>query len=116
MLTEQHHYLFLCNGNIKIGTSAPTLEIAKARLAGRYDPIEYLGENPRLEVYGFVPRVKDWLSKLIERPTKTVTPSSKKRSAPTTPKLTRTQELMAEKGIDEATASLLAQMEKSNKA
>jgi hypothetical protein len=99
-----------------VGVSAPTPELAAKRLTG-YATAELIGENPRLAPYDYAPRALDWLSRPIERgthpaPLRAVCPSKPKRQAAPD----RVQQLMAERGIDRQSASLLAAMEKANRA
>lgn len=105
----QHHYIFHVDGRMNVNVSAPNAEIAMARLAGNFDNIVLIGDNPNLEPYEFEPRGLDWLTRSI---THAHAAKLKIRIQAQAPKaLTRTEELMLEMGMDEATASVLAAME-----
>lgn len=111
MLTQQH-FIFKVDGCMNVGVSAPTHDIAKARLIGNFDSVEYVGLNPRLTNYDYEPVKFDWLTRPFVAGPKTRAPSVFKPAQASKPKkLSRTEQLMAE-GFDQATASVVAAMEK----
>lgn len=109
MLTQQH-FIFKVDGCMNVGVSAPTQDIAQARLVGNFDSVEFVGLNPRLQPYDYEPMTFDWLTRpFVAKPR---APSVFKSAPANKPKkLSRTEELMAE-GFDQATASVIAAMEK----
>jgi hypothetical protein len=107
MLTQQH-FIFKVDGRMNVNVSAPTQDIAKARLIGNFDSVEFVGINSRLQPYDYEPMSFDWLTRpFVSAPRK----PSVFKSAPKPKALSRTEQLIAE-GFDQATASVIAAMEK----